>query len=116
MLLADSPVAYLVFPVITEIINGYQFAMTWEQGGGLQRLPKLVAGTADGRPSRKNYWADLSWTRGDLQETLQEGWKAVGGVVLAKKVRGCYISRGNQGGAGFLITRTHLSLANLKNS
>ncbi|MEO8325183.1 MAG: hypothetical protein ABI618_04990, partial [Nitrospirota bacterium] len=43
MLVAVLPVAYIVFLVISETINAYQLAMTWAQGGGLDRLPDLAA-------------------------------------------------------------------------
>jgi predicted PurR-regulated permease PerM len=41
--LAVLPMAYLAFLAINETVHAYQHAIAWLRGGGLQRLPELVA-------------------------------------------------------------------------
>lgn len=82
-LVAVFPVAYLAFLAVTETIHAYQTAMVWVEGGGLKRLPALVAGF----PLIGNFSQELLGrfvlAYGDLQGSLLEGGKAVSGVLLS---------------------------------
>ncbi len=83
MLLAVLPTAYLLFLVVTETIHAYQFAVEWIRGGGLKRLPELfTALPVIGNLSQKLMDRFLI-AYDDVQDTLLEGGKAVGGVFLA---------------------------------
>ncbi|HBP89978.1 MAG TPA: AI-2E family transporter [Nitrospirales bacterium] len=83
MLLAVLPVAYLVFLVITETVHAYQLALSWVEEGGLQRLPDLVGRLPLVGHLSQELLGRFVVAYGDLQATLLEGGKAVGGAVLS---------------------------------
>ena len=79
---AVLPVAYLAFLAVTETIHAYQAAMVWVQGGGLKRLPTVMAGLpVIGRLSQE-LLGRFVLAYGDLQSSLLEGGKAVSAVLL----------------------------------
>ena len=80
--LAVLPVAYLVFLAVTETIHAYQTAMGWVQGGGLQRLPALVAGLPLIGKLSQELLGRFVLAYGNLQGSLFEGGKAVSAVLL----------------------------------
>ena len=82
MFLAVLPVAYLAFLAVNETVRAYQDAMTWVQGGGLQRLPELVAKLPLIGHISQELLGGFIVAYGDLQGTLFEGGKAVSAAVL----------------------------------
>jgi predicted PurR-regulated permease PerM len=81
-LVAVLPVAYLAFIAVTETIHAYQTAFAWVQGGGLKRLPTVVAGLPLIGNISQNVLGQFIVAYGDLQGSLLEGGKAVSGVLL----------------------------------
>ncbi|MDQ6735466.1 MAG: AI-2E family transporter [Nitrospirota bacterium] len=80
--IAVLPVAYLAFLAVTETIHAYQAAMAWVQGGGLKRLPALVAGLPLIGNLSQELLGRFVLAYGDLQGSLLEGGKAVSAVLL----------------------------------
>lgn len=83
MLLAVLPTAYLLFLVITETIHAYQYGMEWVQGGGLKRLPELLSALPVIGHLSQELMGRFILAYGDVQDTIMEGGKAMGGAFLA---------------------------------
>lgn len=80
--IAVLPVAYIAFLAITETMHAYSDAVNWVQGGGLKRLPSLVAGLPLIGNISQELLGRFMLAYGDLQGSLFESGKAVSAALL----------------------------------
>jgi predicted PurR-regulated permease PerM len=83
MLLAVLPTAYVLFLVITETMDAYHLAMAWVQGGGVKQVPELLTRLPLIGHFSQELMGRFILAYGNVQDSIMEGGKAVGGIVLS---------------------------------